>query len=110
MKTYSHIVVSEMNNIIPKIGKVFEIGIIIEHVRVRSRVRVQTCVRVRDRICELRSPKDSRFRVQQSRPKSVRLRYGNHHFVAFDEMHANEGFPKQYFHADLEKFAGLNLI
>ena len=108
MKTYSHIVVSEMNNIIPKIGKIFEIDIIIEHVRVRTRVRVQTRVRVR--IFELRSPKESRVRVRQSRPISVRLRYGNHHFAAFDEMHANEGFPNQYFHADLEKFAGLNLI
>ena len=95
--------VSEINNIIPKIGKVFEIGIIIEHVRVRTRVQT----RVRVRIYELRSPKESCVHVRQSRPISVRLWFGNHHFAAFDEMRANEGFPKQYFHSDLEKFAGL---
>ena len=99
-----------MNNIMPKIGKVFEIDIIIEHVRFRNRVRV----RIHDFIgIQVRSPKESRVHVRQSRPMSVRLWYGIHHFTGFDdfyEMRVNVEFQKRYFHADLEKFAGLNFI
>ena len=72
-----------MNNIMSKIGKVFEIDIIIEHLRFRTRVRVRTHDFVRIRV---RSPKESRVHVRQSRPMFVLLWYGIHHSTGFDYL------------------------